>query len=66
MSIILARRLHAHYVAYANKLVATRRGIYNDDTSNNQVLEPGASSNSRSPLASSILQLCGGGNSQLF
>eukprot|EP00983_Pelagomonas_calceolata_P068061 1149748-Pelagomonas_calceolata.AAC.2 len=39
-----ARKLHAHSVMYANKLVTTRHAIENNDTPHNLVLEPDASS----------------------
>eukprot|EP00983_Pelagomonas_calceolata_P127418 1161401-Pelagomonas_calceolata.AAC.18 len=45
----LARKLHAHSVMYANKLVTTRRAIENKDTSRSQVIELGASSNPPGP-----------------
>ena len=45
----LARQLHAHSVRYAHKLVSTRRAIENNNTSYNQVLEPGASRNPPDP-----------------
>eukprot|EP00983_Pelagomonas_calceolata_P014373 458141-Pelagomonas_calceolata.AAC.1 len=34
----LARKLHAHSVVYANKLVTTRRAIDNNNASYSQVL----------------------------
>eukprot|EP00983_Pelagomonas_calceolata_P067769 1149611-Pelagomonas_calceolata.AAC.1 len=37
------------YVAYANKLVTTRRAIKNNNTRHSQVMEPGASSNPPDP-----------------
>eukprot|EP00983_Pelagomonas_calceolata_P048928 1141278-Pelagomonas_calceolata.AAC.4 len=40
-----ARKLHAHFVPYANKLVTIKRDIKNNNTSHSQVLEPGASTN---------------------
>jgi hypothetical protein len=45
----LAKQLHAHSVRYAHKLVSTRRAIENNNTSYNQVLQPGASSNPPDP-----------------
>ena len=45
----LARQLHAHSVQYTYKLVSARRAIENKNTSNNQVLQPGASSNPPDP-----------------
>ena len=44
-----AKQLHAHSVRYAHKLVSTRRAIENKNTSYNQVLQPGASSNPPDP-----------------
>eukprot|EP00983_Pelagomonas_calceolata_P114310 1160080-Pelagomonas_calceolata.AAC.17 len=43
-AITFARKLHAHSVADANKLVTTRHATENTITSHSQVLEPGASS----------------------
>ena len=45
----LAKQLHAHSVHYAHKLVSTGRAIENNNTSYNQVLQPGASSNPPDP-----------------
>eukprot|EP00983_Pelagomonas_calceolata_P062008 1147096-Pelagomonas_calceolata.AAC.2 len=45
----LAKKLHAHPVLYANKLVTTRCFMENNYASHSQVLEPGASNNP--PLA---------------
>eukprot|EP00983_Pelagomonas_calceolata_P093024 1157731-Pelagomonas_calceolata.AAC.3 len=39
-AITLARKLHAHFFMYANKLVTTRRAIENTNTSYSQVLGP--------------------------
>eukprot|EP00983_Pelagomonas_calceolata_P055290 1144087-Pelagomonas_calceolata.AAC.1 len=60
-AIKLARKLHAHSIMYANKLVTTRRAIENTNTSDSQVLEPGASSNpseshQRSPFCSFVVE----------
>eukprot|EP00983_Pelagomonas_calceolata_P069355 1150339-Pelagomonas_calceolata.AAC.2 len=45
----LARKLHAHSVMYANKLVTTGCAIENNHTSHSQILEPGASTNPPDP-----------------
>ena len=45
----LAKKLHAHSVRYAHKLVSTRRAIETNNTSYNQALQPGASSNPPDP-----------------
>eukprot|EP00983_Pelagomonas_calceolata_P083918 1156255-Pelagomonas_calceolata.AAC.5 len=45
----LARKLHAHAVMYANKLVTTGRAIENKKTFRSQVMEPGASNNPPDP-----------------
>eukprot|EP00983_Pelagomonas_calceolata_P072984 1151962-Pelagomonas_calceolata.AAC.1 len=39
----LARKLHAHSVIYADKLVTTRHAVENIDTYHSQALEPGVS-----------------------
>eukprot|EP00983_Pelagomonas_calceolata_P086695 1156808-Pelagomonas_calceolata.AAC.1 len=39
-AIKLARKLHAHSVIYANKLVTTRCAVKHNHTSHSQVLEP--------------------------
>eukprot|EP00983_Pelagomonas_calceolata_P051026 1142228-Pelagomonas_calceolata.AAC.1 len=48
-AIKLAKTLHAHFVQYAQKLVATRRAIQNKSTSNSQALDPSASRNPPDP-----------------
>eukprot|EP00983_Pelagomonas_calceolata_P124441 1161106-Pelagomonas_calceolata.AAC.12 len=50
----LARKIHAHSVMYANKLVTTRRAFENKNNARNQVLEPGTSSNSPDPHLHSL------------
>eukprot|EP00983_Pelagomonas_calceolata_P122323 1160896-Pelagomonas_calceolata.AAC.5 len=45
----VARKLHAHSVMYANKLVTTRRTIESKNTSRSQVTEPGASNKPPDP-----------------
>eukprot|EP00983_Pelagomonas_calceolata_P051708 1142531-Pelagomonas_calceolata.AAC.1 len=45
----LARKLHAHSVMYANKLITTRLAIENKNTSCSQFMEPGASNNPPGP-----------------
>eukprot|EP00983_Pelagomonas_calceolata_P075129 1152862-Pelagomonas_calceolata.AAC.3 len=49
MLVRVARKLHAHSVMYANKLVTTRRAIENNNTCHSQVMEPGASINPPDP-----------------
>eukprot|EP00983_Pelagomonas_calceolata_P046521 1140225-Pelagomonas_calceolata.AAC.7 len=48
-AINLARKLHAHSVMYADKLVTSRRAIENNNTPQSQFLELGASSNHPGP-----------------
>eukprot|EP00983_Pelagomonas_calceolata_P045062 1139538-Pelagomonas_calceolata.AAC.5 len=48
-AIKLARKLHAHSVLYANKLVTTRHAIESINTSYSQVMGPGALSNPSDP-----------------
>eukprot|EP00983_Pelagomonas_calceolata_P131645 1161798-Pelagomonas_calceolata.AAC.1 len=53
-AIKLARKLHAHSLKYANKLVATRHAIENNNASHSQVMELGASSNPPDPYWHSL------------
>eukprot|EP00983_Pelagomonas_calceolata_P111893 1159830-Pelagomonas_calceolata.AAC.3 len=52
----LARKLHAHAVMYANKLVTTRHAIENNEIFHSRVLESGASTYPPDPH-SNILQV---------
>eukprot|EP00983_Pelagomonas_calceolata_P124435 1161106-Pelagomonas_calceolata.AAC.6 len=45
----LARKVHAHSVMYANKLVITRHVIENNINSHSQILELDASTNPSDP-----------------
>ena len=45
----LAKQLHVHSIRHAHKFVSTRRAIENKNTSYNQVLQPGTSSNPPDP-----------------
>eukprot|EP00983_Pelagomonas_calceolata_P010815 349482-Pelagomonas_calceolata.AAC.2 len=45
------RKLHAHSDKYVHKLFTTRRVVDTINTSHNQVLEPGVSSNPPDPLS---------------
>eukprot|EP00983_Pelagomonas_calceolata_P076573 1153469-Pelagomonas_calceolata.AAC.6 len=48
-AIKLARKLHAHFVMYANKLFTTKRATENNHTSHSQVMERGTSNNLPDP-----------------